>query len=66
MTLQLNGEPYTLEAEISIAELLEHLELNPQRVVVELNRAILTPDQFAVTRVAQGDVAEIIQFVGGG
>lgn len=66
MQLQINGEPVQAEDRINVSRLLSQLELNPQLVVVELNRRILTPEDFSETVLIQGDVLEIVQFVGGG
>ena len=51
---------------INIEMLLTELELNPQMVVVELNREILTFDYYSKTELTEGDALEIVQFVGGG
>ena len=48
------------------AGLLEHLELNPTLVVVELNREILDRNRYDEVAVAAGDVLELVHFVGGG
>ncbi|HEX9776655.1 MAG TPA: sulfur carrier protein ThiS [Geopsychrobacteraceae bacterium] len=66
MQLQINGEAVQAEDRIDVGRLLSRLELNPQLVVVELNRRILTPEDFSETALTQGDVLEIVQFVGGG
>ena len=66
MELQINGEPMQVGDKINIDQLLSGLELNPKQVVVELNRNILTPEAFPTTVLIQGDILEIVQFVGGG
>ena len=66
MELQINGEPMQVGDKINIDQLLSGLELNPKQVVVELNRNILTPEAFPSTVLIQGDILEIVQFVGGG
>ncbi len=66
MRLSVNGQNRESPELINILELLETLELNPERVVVELNRDILTADRYADTRLRDGDTLELIQFVGGG
>jgi thiamine biosynthesis protein ThiS len=66
MQLQINGEAVQAEDRIDVGRLLSRLELNPQLVVVELNRRILTPEDFSENALTQGDVLEIVQFVGGG
>lgn len=66
MEITLNGKPYQTDELKNISQLLERLELNPQFVVVELNRNILTSDIFSNTEISHGDTVEIVQFVGGG
>ncbi|NIQ97623.1 MAG: sulfur carrier protein ThiS [Desulfuromonadales bacterium] len=66
MTLTVNGKARELEAETSITGLLEQLELDPQRVAVELNRDIVPRERFGDTSLADGDRVEVVQFVGGG
>lgn len=62
----MNGEPHDVGDGISIVELLRDLGLGERRVAVERNRDIVPRDQYASTRLAPGDVVEVVQFVGGG
>ncbi len=62
----INGEPRCLEPAISVHELLCRIGLNPAKVAVELNRAILSRSTFADVLLADGDTLEIVHFVGGG
>ena len=66
MQLNINGQLRTVTSPLSIGQLLQQLELVPERVVVELNREILTPDTQADIQLNDGDSLELIQFVGGG
>ena len=68
MILTINGcrREVPAAAAENVAQLLEHLKLEPEKVVVERNREILTAEQFAVTALEENDVLELIQFVGGG
>jgi sulfur carrier protein len=62
----LNGEPKQVPAGLSLLELLRHLELEPERVAVELNRSIVRQPDWASTPVGAGSAIEIVHFVGGG
>lgn len=64
--IRLNGRPRTVPAGLSVADLLERLELERRAVVVELNREIVRGDALDARRVAEGDELEIVHFVGGG
>jgi thiamine biosynthesis protein ThiS len=64
--ITLNGEPYELESPLSVADLLAQLAIDPRRVAVEHNLAILKRHLFDDTLVHDGDRVEIVNFVGGG
>ena len=66
LVITLNGEPYELETPLSVADLLTRLSIDPRRVAVEHNLAILKRHLFADTIVHEGDRIEIVNFVGGG
>jgi sulfur carrier protein len=67
MTIRLNGEIYPLQAGVNtVAKLLECLELSGRIVVVEHNRRILSPEDYTGAVLRDGDVVEIVHFVGGG
>jgi len=66
MTILLNGRQKDLETALTVAELIEQLQLDDDRVAVELNRAIVPREAFASTRLQDGDQIEIVHFVGGG
>ncbi len=51
---------------LTIAELLEKRGYRPDRVAVERNGEIVPKAAYAQTRVEEGDVLEIVGFVGGG
>ena len=64
--VQVNGEPRTVPARVSVRGLLEHLELKPEMVVVERNGDILRRERYPEVEVEAGDVLELVHFVGGG
>jgi thiamine biosynthesis protein ThiS len=64
--ITLNGEPYELDEPVTVADLLTKLAIDPRRVAVEHNLAILKRQLFADTLVHEGDRIEIVNFVGGG
>ncbi len=65
MEIQVNGESRTIEP-MSLLELLGTLDINPTRVAVERNRDIVPKREYETTLLADGDIIEIVQFVGGG
>lgn len=64
--IRLNGEARDVADSVSLAGLLEVLGVAKRRVAVELNRDIVPRERYATTRLAPGDVVEVVQFVGGG
>ena len=52
--------------EIILSSYLEENGINPQRIAVELNGEILPKSQYSNTALKDGDVVEIVNFVGGG
>ncbi len=66
LTLTVNGEPRRIATGASIADLVRSLELNPLKVAVERNGAIAPRSALAEVLLGDGDVLEIVHFVGGG
>lgn len=65
LSLVVNGEPRRA-APGSIADLVRSLELEPTKVAVERNGEIVPRSTLADVAIAEGDVLEIVHFVGGG
>jgi thiazole synthase len=66
LSIQLNGEPRTVRAGATIADLAAEIGLDPKKVAVERNRAIVPRSALAEIALADGDELEIVHFVGGG
>lgn len=66
IALIINGEPRTFSAPLTVAQLVEALELVGKRIAVEKNGEIVPRSQHAVTPLADGDRLEIVVAVGGG
>jgi thiamine biosynthesis protein ThiS len=66
MNVVINGESKTLEGPLTVEALLQEMGLGPERVAVELNRAVLPRAQHAGTVLRDGDQVEVVTFVGGG
>ncbi len=64
--VQVNGKEREVQPGLSVHELVESFDLNPLLIVVELNREILSRDQFKDVHVSEGDAVELVHFVGGG
>ncbi len=66
MKAQVNGEPKELPEGLTVAALLQHLGIRGERVAVERNGVVVKRARHAEERLAEGDVLEIVSFVGGG
>jgi thiazole synthase len=66
LSLIVNGEPRRVPSGASIADLVRGLDLNPLKVAVERNGEIAPRSTLADVALADGDVLEIVHFVGGG
>ncbi len=66
ISVVVNGEKRQFDSGSTLLSLLEVLELNPQMVVVELNRAIVKRPRLGETTLEDGDEVELVHFVGGG
>ncbi|MGE8142389.1 sulfur carrier protein ThiS [Novosphingobium sp. NPDC080210] len=65
LSITLNGEPRRANAG-SIADLVRSLELDPGKVAVERNGLIVPRSTLGEVALGDGDVLEIVHFVGGG
>ena len=66
ITIHLNGEPQEIPEGLTLAALLERLNLPADRVAVERNLLIVPRDCWRETAVQPGDRLEVVHFVGGG
>ena len=67
MQLTINGKSRNFDAaRLSVALLVQQLELAGKRLAIELNGEIVPRSQFEVTLLANGDKLEIVGAVGGG
>ena len=66
MRVTLNGETRDLREGITVSDLIAELGLVQRRIAVELNRGILPRDDYPQRLLREGDVLEIVHFIGGG
>ena len=69
MKLKLNGEIKNInnsDEEFFLEGLITHLGYQPQLIVVELNGAIINPQDWSNTKIKSGDCLEVVTIVGGG
>ena len=66
ISLTINGETRRFQAPLSVAQLMDALELTGKRVALERNGEIVPRSRFAAQPLADGDRLEIVVAVGGG
>jgi len=66
MRLKINGETKDNIGATTLEELLEELGVSSGRVAVEVNETIVKKTDYVTFRLKDGDMVEIVNFVGGG
>ncbi|MBU1043303.1 MAG: thiamine phosphate synthase [Candidatus Omnitrophica bacterium] len=66
MQLRINGKPQEIKDNFTLETLISDKGLNPSSIVVEYNAQIMPKQKWAEVILKQGDIIEIISFVGGG
>jgi sulfur carrier protein len=64
--IHVNGEGREVVQDLSLSNLIDQLELPPQRIAVELNREVVRRAYWETTVLREDDRVEIVHFVGGG
>ena len=63
--VKINGEVLDIAGK-TLSEYLETTSYDPKRIAVEKNGDIVSKSQYDKTMLADGDVIEVVSFVGGG
>ncbi len=66
MKLKLNGDISEVQDGSTVSALLKSLKIEPACVAVEVNIAIVKKKDFEECVLKDGDVVEIVSFIGGG
>lgn len=66
MEVMINGDTFKFGEQLTLIELLQQLEIDEQRVIVEHNSKLIKQDAFASQVVSANDKLELLEFVGGG
>lgn len=63
--VKINGEPLDIAGK-TLAEYLASTKYDPMRIAVECNGEIIPKAKYGETVLQEGDVIEVVNFVGGG
>ncbi len=66
MKLKINGSEADVTDDLTVSGLLEELKIEPGRVAVEVNMIIIKKANYQECFLSEGDIVEIVNFVGGG
>jgi len=66
MRVQVNGSPREIGPETTLDALLRDLAVDPRRVAVAVNAAVVPRPELPTRILAEGDAVEVIEPVGGG
>lgn len=66
MQIYINGEEQQVSNDTTMAQLIEQLELQDQRLAVEVNEELVPRSTFPRHRLQAGDRVEIVHAIGGG
>lgn len=66
MKLTVNGVVEDLAESLTIDVFLEHFGYDPRKIAVEVNKEIVVKSMYSQVPLDDGDVVEVVTFVGGG
>jgi sulfur carrier protein len=66
MIVKINGRSESVPLNSSVENMVSNLNLEAERIVVELNEKIIKKIEWRHTIIKENDVIELISFVGGG
>ncbi len=64
--ITLNGEQKSFPSKLTVFELLEILSVSKNNIAIEVNQKVIQKKQFHDITIYDGDIVEIVSFVGGG
>lgn len=66
MQIKLNGKDRDVANGITVAQLMEELEVRPERVAVLVNQGIVKKPSYESTTLREGDAVEVLTVMAGG
>jgi len=66
MKCVINGDYFTFNQAVSIQDILQELELDADRVIVQHNENLVKQADFQAVKINDQDCLELLEFVGGG
>ena len=66
ITVRINGQPEIFPSSLSVSTFLKEKGYRPGRVAVEQNGSIVPKREYESRLIEDGDILEVVSFVGGG
>jgi thiamine biosynthesis protein ThiS len=66
MQITCNGETKNIDPGTTLVTLIKNLNLNPDTVVAECDGRIIKRDEYDALVLAEGNIIELVRFIGGG
>ena len=66
MQITINGQSREVVDQLTVAELLQHLDVSARHVAVEVNQELVPRGRHPEFRLSAGDRLEVVTLVGGG
>ncbi|WP_206885417.1 sulfur carrier protein ThiS [Alicyclobacillus mali (ex Roth et al. 2021)] len=66
MRIHLNGKEVSLPDGMTLRDLVRHYDLDGEPVAIERNGQVVDQQAFEAEVIQEGDVIEMVRFVGGG
>jgi sulfur carrier protein len=66
MKIMCNGETKEITPDTTLVSFIRDMDLNPDTVVAECDGSIIKRDEYDTLILSEGNVLELIRFVGGG
>ena len=66
MKLKVNGKNEDMQNGTTVEAYLASKGIQPQTVAIEINMNVIEKKNYAFTKLSDGDVLEVVRFVGGG
>jgi len=66
MQITCNGETKNIDPGTTLVALIKNLNLNPDTVVVECDARIVKREEYDAHVLTEGNIIELVRFVGGG
>tara|TARA_B100000035_G_C20589178_1_gene374522 strand:+ start:146 stop:364 length:219 start_codon:yes stop_codon:yes gene_type:complete len=66
INIKLNGKKTNVDDQISLNKILKNLNIQPNKVAIELNKEIVNKKKLSSIKIRNNDSIEIVHFIGGG